>query len=36
VGALSLPGRDIYEFLGGYDSNWGGLKFSLGAYNQLK
>jgi len=24
-GALSLPGRDIYEFLGGYDSNWGAL-----------
>jgi len=23
-GALSLPGRDIYEFLRGYDSNWVG------------
>jgi len=24
-GALSLPGRDIYEFLEDYDSNWEGL-----------
>jgi len=25
VGALALPEVDINEFLGDYDSNWGGL-----------
>jgi len=24
-GALALPGADINEFLGGYDSNWGAM-----------
>jgi len=28
---LSLPGRSIYEFLGGYDSNWGDLNSNWGA-----
>jgi len=30
-GALSLPLRDIYEFLEGYDSNWGGHNSDWGA-----
>jgi len=29
-GALVLPGAEINEFLGGYDSNWGAAMIQTG------